>query len=40
MNWDFQTEPNPGVCQIVPKICGFITLSASVVSPSVVKIGR
>jgi len=39
-NPDFQINPDPDVCRICPKCCGRIMLSASVISPSMVQIGR
>ena len=39
-NLNFQISLDPDVCQIVRKCCGCIILSASVISPSMVQVGR
>jgi len=39
LNSDCWINPDPDVCRISPKCCEFINLSASVISPSFVKIG-
>ena len=38
-NPDCRINPDPDVCRICPEMLWFITLSASVISPSIVKIG-
>jgi len=41
-NPDFWINPDsdPNICRVAPKCCEFVILSASVISPSVTKIGR
>jgi len=39
-NPDYWINPDSDICQISTKCCGFITMSVSVILPTVVKIGR